>query len=83
MFGNRYHLSPLNYIITCIIDFLLDPLNPQFYYISTGLRGSISHGDFSLMVYVDFMVGGMCREAVIGKLIERGRGQNFVANANT
>ena len=42
-------IIPLNYIITCIIDFLLDPLKPHFYYESTGLRGSISHGDFSLM----------------------------------
>ena len=41
MFGKNYHLSPFNYIITCIIDFLLDPLKPQFYYMSTGLRGSI------------------------------------------
>ena len=39
----------LNYIITCIIDFFLDPLKPHFYYISTGLRGSVLHGDFSLM----------------------------------
>ena len=29
--------------------FLLDPLKPYFYYISTGLRGSISHGGFSMM----------------------------------
>ena len=29
---------------------LLDPLKPHFYYISTGLRGSISHRDFSMMV---------------------------------
>ena len=30
---------------------LLDPLKPHFYYIliSTGLRGSISHGDISMM----------------------------------
>ena len=39
----------MNYIITCIIDFFLDPLKPHFYYISTGLRGSVLHGDFSLM----------------------------------
>ena len=39
----------MDYIITCIIDFFLDPLKPHFYYISTGLRGSVLHGDFSLM----------------------------------
>ena len=39
----------MNYIITCIIDFFLDLLKPHLYYISTGLRGSILHGDFSLM----------------------------------
>ena len=38
-----------NYIITCIIDFLLDPLKPHFYSISTGLRGSIPHADISMM----------------------------------
>ena len=27
----------------------LDPLKPHFYYISSGLRGSISHGDISMM----------------------------------
>ena len=30
--------------------FFLDPLKPHFNYISTGLRGSVLHGDFSLMV---------------------------------
>ena len=29
---------------------LLDPLKPHFYYMSTGLRGSFSHGDISIMV---------------------------------
>ena len=28
---------------------LLDPLKPHFYYISTGLKGSYSHGDISMM----------------------------------
>ena len=38
-------------MIICIIDFLLDPLKPHFYYISTGLMGSFSHGEISLMTY--------------------------------
>ena len=37
-------------MIICIIDFLLDPLKPHFYYISTGLRGSFSHEESSLML---------------------------------
>ena len=36
-------------MIICIIDFILDPLKTHFYYISTGLMGSFSHGDMSLM----------------------------------
>ena len=48
MFGKKYRL-PLNNIRICIIDFLLDPLKRQFYYVSTGLRGSISQRNFSLM----------------------------------
>ena len=35
--------------ITCIIDFLIDPLKPHFYYISTGLRESFSHEEISMM----------------------------------
>ena len=42
-------LMTLNYIIRCIIDIFLDPLKPHIYYISTGLRGSVLHRDFSLM----------------------------------
>ena len=34
---------------------LLDPLKPHFYYISTGLRGSFSHGDFS-MIYCKLII---------------------------
>ena len=36
-------------MITCNIDFFLDPLKPHFYYISTGLRGSVLYGDFFLL----------------------------------
>ena len=39
----------MNYIITHIIDFFLDRLTPHGYYMSTGLRGSVLHADFSLM----------------------------------
>ena len=33
-----------------VLRFLSDPLKTHFYYISTGLRGSISHTDISLML---------------------------------
>ena len=36
-----------------LLIFLLDPLKPHFYYISTGLRGSISHGDIFMMIYIN------------------------------
>ena len=45
MFGKK-SIDDLDSIITCIIDFFLDPFKPHFYYISTGLRGSDLHGDF-------------------------------------
>ena len=32
--------------------FFLNPLKPHFYYISTGLRGSVLHRDFSLMRFI-------------------------------
>ena len=43
------HKTLLNYIILCIIDFLTDLIKPPFYYISTGLMRSVSHGDVSMM----------------------------------
>ena len=35
-----------------LLIFLLDPLKPHFYYISTGLRGLFSHGDIFMMFII-------------------------------
>ena len=50
----------MNYIITCIIDFFLDSLKRQFYYISTGLRVSVLHRDFFLMGCFEFIFIFQC-----------------------
>ena len=42
-------IEDFNNIITCIIDFYIDPLKPNFCYISTGLRGSVLRGEISMM----------------------------------
>ena len=36
--------------------FLLDPLKPHFYFISTGLRGSVSYGEISLMGLLNLVI---------------------------
>ena len=38
-------------VVTCVIDyFLLDFIKSPFYYTSTGLMRSVSHGDVSVMI---------------------------------
>ena len=36
--------------------FLLDPLKPHFYYIGSGLRGSVSYGEISLMGLLNLVI---------------------------
>ena len=48
-----------NYIVHALLIFLLDPLKPHFYYISSGLRGSISYGEFSMMNFL-YIGYGIC-----------------------
>ena len=63
--------------------FLLDPLKPHFYYISTGLRGSIFtrknfHDDFSLFVPIFDLVHAV--DAILIPLKQLRASQNRLRN---
>ena len=63
---------------------MLDPLKPNVYFISTGLRGSISHGDISMMQSSNSTFNGYLRVKVEinchAKILDAVSGSNLFKN---